>query len=166
MRWLAPWVVIGVLSGCVSVNAGQGGASPRVLFTSAMCGSRTHAPQVTWIDTPADLQRVLERFRQRQPSVTEPPPPDFTRRAAVLLEMGVQPSPGYGLTLQAGRWNISDDTLVLHVNWLTPSPGRVYPQVIVHPCLLIGVPRGGYRHIEVRDQHGALRMRGDTVDKQ
>lgn len=90
--------------------------------------------------------------------------PDFNRRAAVLLEMGKQPSPGYGLTLQPGAWRIADDTLILGVNWLTPLPGRVYPQVIAHPCLLVDVPRGGYRHIQVHDQHGAVRMRGDALE--
>ncbi len=166
MRLLLPWVLIGALSACApsAVTGDQGETSLDVIFSSAMCGTQTQAPRVTWIGTPTDLRRALEPFQTQQlPRVTlEPPSLDFTRRAAVLLEMGMQPSPGYGLTLLPGQWTVDDGTLVLHVNWLTPPPGRVFAQVITHPCLVVSVPRGGYRHIEVRDQHGIVRMRAGT----
>lgn len=159
MRRLAPWLVIGVLSGCASMTAAQGDGPPQVLFTSAMCDDRAQAPRLTWVGNAAGLRHLMGRLD------AQPPMTDFSRRAALLLEMGMQSSPGYGLTLQPGRWRISGDTLLLHVNWLTPLPGRVYPQVIAHPCLLISVPRGGYSHIEVRDQQGTLRMQGNVLDK-
>ena len=166
MRWLIPWVMIGALSGCAASTDGgdQTDASVQVVFSSAMCGTQIQAPQVTWIDTPVGLRRAFDRFHTQQmpPSSIEPPPLDFTRYAAVLLEMGVQPSAGYGLTLQARRWSVAGDTLILRVNWLAPPPGRVFAQVITHPCLLVSVPRGGYRHIEILDQHGTVRMRADT----
>ncbi len=154
-----------LLSSCVAATAsgGQGRLGVETMYSSAMCDAQIQVPQVTWIDTHAGLRQVFDRVqggRLHQGAAPAPPPLDFGLRAVVLLAMGMQPSAGYGLTLRPRQWSVTGDTLILRVDWLTPPPGRVFTQVVTHPCLLVNVPRDGYHRIEVLDQHGMVRMRG------
>lgn len=150
---------------CAALGAGRPSAEPaKVIFSAAMCGDTSRDPAVTWIGSASDLRAVYDRIQRHQVGGDshEPPPVDFSRRAVLWVQMGMQPSAGYGLSLQAPGARISAATLILHVKWLEPVPGRLYAQVITHPCLLVTVPRGSYHQVEVRDQHGTRRMRAEV----
>lgn len=157
--------LIALLSGCAAMATGaahhrEGG--PRLLYASSTCGVDS---RVTWIDSAAGLRAVYDRIHAQDAPRADrlPPPVAFPRRAVLWLEMGRQPSAGYGLTVRPHGMEIAGATLTLHVNWLEPLPGRVYAQVITRPCLLLSVPGGDYQRVRVRDQHGALRMETAVV---
>ncbi|MDH5394133.1 MAG: protease complex subunit PrcB family protein [Gammaproteobacteria bacterium] len=82
--------------------------------------------------------------------------PDWKRVQLLLINMGQQANMGYSLDYQAGA-NVEAQVLQVPIQWNIPQPGRMYAQMIVSPCLLLSVPRQGYRSIEVRDQTGQLR---------
>jgi len=146
---------------CMAASDGQSpAAAAQVIFSASMCGDTSRGPQVTWLDSAPALQAVYDRIHRHQVGGDDRPPAsvDFSSRAVLWVQMGMQPSAGYGLRLQDPGAGIGADTLTLHVSWLEPAPGRLYAQVVTHPCLLVTVPKAGYRRIQVRDQHGALRM--------
>lgn len=150
---------------CAALGAGRAPADlTRVIFNSGMCGDVSRDPAVIWIGSASDLGAAYERIQRRQVGGAGPGPPqvDFSTRAVLWVQMGMQPSAGYGLSLQEAGAEIGAGTLTLHLKWLEPAPGRLYAQVITHPCLLVTVPRGGYQRVEVRDQHGALRMQTEV----
>lgn len=150
---------------CGAGGGGRSGTAPaKVIYSAGMCDGASGGPAVTWIGSAPDLQSVYERIRHRQPGGKAQPPPavDFATRAVLWVRMGRQPSAGYGLSLQEPGTEIGDGTLILRVKWLEPAPDRVYAQVITSPCLLVSVPRGGYHRVEVRDEHGTVRMHTDV----
>lgn len=162
-------VLIAALAGCGCTpgGAGQnGGGGARVIFSSSMCGTSSRQPEIAWVGSASALAQVYEQIRRGTIGgrTQTPPPVDFARRAVLWLQMGMQPSAGYGLSLQDQGAAIAADTLTLHVKWLEPAPGRLYAQMVTHPCLLVSVPKGDYHLVEVRDQHGKLRLRTETAE--
>lgn len=61
---------------------------------------------------------------------------DFTSQSVVLVARGSQPNPGYSLSQTSSQARIEDGQLYLPVRYDSPDPGRMYPQVVVSPCLL------------------------------
>ena len=80
------------------------------------------------------------------------PAPDTT---LFVISRGDQPTPGYGFVLADFQSaEEAPETARLTVNWRTPPRDAILPQVITHPCVVVGLPRGSLRRIEVFDQHG------------
>jgi len=70
----------------------------------------------------------------------------------IAISRGRQPTPGYGFTLEdAQRRN---GTAVVSLGWRTPESGAVLPQVLTHPCLVVGLPRSGIERVEAVDSSG------------
>lgn len=152
--------------GACAATGSRGGAAAgvEVVFRAAMCGDTSREPAVTWIGTAPALRAVYKRIRRHQTGegAGASMPVDFSSRAVVWVQMGMQPSAGYGLSLQDPAAEIDAATLTLHVKWLEPSPDRVYAQVVTRPCLLVAVPRAGYDRVRVRDQKGTVRMEAEV----
>jgi hypothetical protein len=78
----------------------------------------------------------------------------------VAISRGQQPTPGYGLSLEAAHR--SDATALVEVRWRTPAPDAVLAQVVTHPCLVVALPDAGFERVEARtvdgDTLGTLRL--------
>ena len=72
----------------------------------------------------------------------------------VAISRGTQPTPGYGFSLAGARREYG--TAVVDVRWQTPEPGAMLPQVITHPCLVVGLPQDGLTRVTARDQSGKV----------
>ncbi|MFW6093332.1 MAG: protease complex subunit PrcB family protein [Pseudomonadota bacterium] len=72
----------------------------------------------------------------------------------LAVSRGRQPTPGYGFELEGARRR--DGTAVVAVRWRTPESGAVLPEVVTHPCLVVGVEPEGLQRIVVRDQTGDM----------
>lgn len=162
IRCLSCLLLAALVSGCQSLAVNPGQQTVQRLFSSNMCDVQTRSARVTWIDSNDQLQGVIERIRKKHliGAGDEVPHVDFTRRTALLVEMGRQPSAGYGLALQDPALSVDAGEVTLHVQWTTPRPDRMYAQVITSPCLLVTLPRGEYESVEVRDQDGRVRVKG------
>ncbi|MBX3706045.1 MAG: protease complex subunit PrcB family protein [Pseudomonadales bacterium] len=85
---------------------------------------------------------------------TEPTAPAAAANTLlVALSRGPQPTPGFGFTLRGvtARGTVA----LIETTWRTPPPDAILAQVMTHPCLVVGLPRGNLRRIEAFDQSGA-----------
>lgn len=73
-----------------------------------------------------------------------------------LIEMGQHHTGGYGIAISREA-RIRDDVLQIYATFFSPSARGVVTQVITSPCVLVRLPGGYYREVEVYDQDGALR---------
>lgn len=71
----------------------------------------------------------------------------------VAISRGQQPTPGYALSVADARRR--NGTAVIYVDWTTPPSGAVLPQVLTHPCLVVGMPQGDLTRVEAVDGAGA-----------
>jgi hypothetical protein len=95
-------------------------------------------------------------------------PPGLPESAAtlVVISRGDQPTPGYGFTLTDVQDNEPvQGTARVTVTWRTPPRDAILPQVVTHPCLVVALPTGTLRRIEVIDQHGAIVGSVDLPDR-
>lgn len=72
-----------------------------------------------------------------------------------LVDMGLQPSGGYGV-LVSRKAEIRGDLLTLKATLLQPEQGQPVSMALTNPCALIVLPPGEYTQVEVRDQDGKL----------
>lgn len=70
----------------------------------------------------------------------------------IAVSRGRQPTPGYGFTLEEARRR--NGTAMISLGWRTPESGAVLPQVLTHPCLVVGLPRSGIERVEAVDSSG------------
>jgi hypothetical protein len=75
----------------------------------------------------------------------------------VRVNMGQQPSGGYGLKLISEQLKISSDTARVSLEWLQPKPGSVQIQALTYPCLYLKIAKGNYSQLEITDQTGEVR---------
>ena len=86
-------------------------------------------------------------------TVLEQPPP---ARDLLLLAIsnGEQPTPGYQFSLADVYLN--RETAVIEIFWAEPEADAVLPQVMTHPCLVVGMEAGSYRRVRAVDHTGKL----------
>ena len=159
-------VVVAVLAFCCqckglknAVDTAMDDALPlETVYRDINCTPHPGAPQARWIDTPADLQRLWAAQRH-SPGQAQPPIPevDFSSQGLLLIHMGRRPSGGYAIALAEPVGRVTGDTLTVAVDWISPAADRATAQMITAPCLLLKLPRGRYRTIEVTDSHGRVR---------
>jgi hypothetical protein len=75
----------------------------------------------------------------------------------VRVNMGQQPSGGYGLRLISERLEISSDTAKIVLEWFQPKPGMIQTQALTYPCLHLKLAKGDYSRLEIVDQTGRIR---------
>jgi len=127
-----------------------------VLYRSKVCGS-INSNQ--WLTNPNDYQAVSLAISQQMTGDTAPrlPPVNFEKSRALLVSMGQQRTGGYAVNLAKQQLRIDNDAAIVEVQWLEPEPGMMLVQMLSNPCLLIEVPRGEYRKIQVLDQSKHVR---------
>ena len=72
----------------------------------------------------------------------------------VAISKGDQPTPGYEFALQDAH--LDGATAVISLEWKTPAPNAVLPQVITHPCIVVGLARERLSSVRVVDADGQL----------
>jgi hypothetical protein len=75
----------------------------------------------------------------------------------VRVDMGQQPSGGYGLKLLSDKLAVSGQTASFALQWVKPKPGMAQIQILTFPCLYLKIAKGDYIHLEVVDEEGTVR---------
>lgn len=81
---------------------------------------------------------------------------DWSERYLLKLNMGIKSNTGYFLKYQGGA-HIDNKVLIVPIKWKSPQPDGMYAQVMVNPCLILSIPRAGYKKIQVLDDAGITR---------
>ncbi len=76
----------------------------------------------------------------------------------VRVDMGQQPSGGYGLKLISDKLAIKDQTASFALQWAKPEAGSVQMQMLTYPCLYLKVAKGDYARLEVVDKEGTVKL--------
>lgn len=84
----------------------------------------------------------------------EAPRLDFGRQAGLLVADAERPTAGYALHPAERPLTVRGALATL--NLTTSVPEGPVAQVVTRPCLLLAVPLGDYRRIEVIDQSGTV----------
>lgn len=79
-----------------------------------------------------------------------------------LVEMGQRHTGGYGVAASREA-RLSGDVLRLYVTFFSPGPGAMTTQMITSPCVLVRLPDGAYRTVEIYDQSGRLRAASEPA---
>lgn len=91
---------------------------------------------------------------------------DFGQRLLIGVSMGLKPTPGYWVRLEASDVPVNDGTVSVPIEWRRPPADAIQPQVVSWPCLIVSLPRGGdYRAIRFVDRDGHVRARLETTDR-
>ncbi len=68
------------------------------------------------------------------------------------LSNGRQPTPGYYFKLLDAQ--ADGDTAELLVAWHTPPKDSVQPQMVTHPCMVVGLEKGNFARVRAIDEAG------------
>ncbi|MES9970634.1 MAG: protease complex subunit PrcB family protein [Candidatus Thiodiazotropha sp.] len=76
----------------------------------------------------------------------------------IRVNMGQQPSGGYGLRLLSEQLDITANTATVTLEWLQPKPGSVQMQALTYPCIYLKLAKSDYSQLEIADQEGEIRF--------
>lgn len=75
--------------------------------------------------------------------------------AYVLVEMGVRLTAGYGVAVSR-QASVSGGIVHLSATLFAPEPGQMTAQMVTSPCVLVALPAGNYRGVQLRDPAGSV----------
>jgi hypothetical protein len=148
MRASALWLAL-PLAGCAVAPAGTP-IEVREAARSLYCNTPGNAVQVTLLP---DAQAV--RDWQAGRGVALAAADALARAPYALVEMGLRPTGGYGVTV-APAATLRDGRVVLQAAFSAPAPGSLRTQALSSPCVLVQLPPGPHAGVEVRDTSGAV----------
>ena len=124
---------------------------------SATCGNIVES---LWLP---DQQKYESTFQAMftglmSDSRPQPAPVNFDSHAMLLVSMGQQRTGGYSVKLAAAKMGVANDRAKIQVQWTVKKPDMMAIQMLTNPCLLLEVPRGNYKFIDVVDQSGVTRQ--------
>jgi hypothetical protein len=148
---LATLAAVLSLAGC----AGDPAISATTVLNYQQCQGLN--PGLTRVDYSAVAGiRGSTLLQMTKPEAPSPAPPADDDLLLVAISRGEQPTPGYALSLEGAERR--DGTVVVSVHWKTPESGAVLPQMLTHPCLVVGLvlgqPDPGLTRVEAVDQSG------------
>jgi hypothetical protein len=149
---LAAGAVLCALCGCSVLP--RWGAEPLQVFqlrSAQNCDSAGPEPRVSLFTTRAAVRSWQDWHKIDLVGVD--PLPDAG--AYALVEMGIHTSTGYGLAVSR-QASVSGGVVQLQVTLFSPAYGEVTPPKVNSPCVLVALPPGRYRGVEVRDPAGTL----------
>ena len=73
-----------------------------------------------------------------------------------LVQMGLRHTGGNGIAVSSDATR-DGDTLNLYATFFSPRQGAITTQMLTSPCVLVQLPPGSYRTVDVYDQRGKLR---------
>lgn len=164
MKWLRAFCALTAagLVGCAGPAPSATTVPVEPLYRSAHCGAPDTEPMATFLTDSESFARAYATIQRLAVNGgAKPPAVDFTRNAALLVSMGTMPTSGYSVSLADKPARITGDALEITLNWQSPPRGAVVAQMLTSPCLVLRIPREGYREIRVLDHAGAIRARAD-----
>lgn len=129
----------------------------QVLHTAQSCG--TEQASVRSVANEAALAKLLNDGSMLG-APSEAVAVDFTRSLVLQVSMGQQATAGAQLAVTATRADAVAQRLVVDMRWSPPDPQRMNATVITRPCVVLSVPRGDYRSVQVLDLQGQERASG------
>jgi len=116
-------------------------------------------PGARLLDEASPLSPETAPGLEPPPASGRTPPSAFDHEGFWLLrvDMGCQPSGGYGLRLLSDRLELAGEKARLALAWEKPDPDRMQIQMITCPCRYLRIPKGEYRRLEIVDQEGKVR---------
>lgn len=84
---------------------------------------------------------------------------DFGSKGLLLISMGEMPTGGYSLSLRPKESELKDGVARIAVKWNKPERGRMVVQMLTRPCLLIQLPKGRFKQIDIIDEKNSRRAR-------
>lgn len=75
----------------------------------------------------------------------------------IRVDMGQQPSGGYGLKLLSEKLAVNNQTATFALEWGKPKPGMAQVQMLTFPCLYLKIAKGDYNRLEVVDEEGVVK---------
>lgn len=153
------WVVCLCL-GMIGCQTG-GGPAPaivplpvKVLSSSLHCRPASGSWTVTLVDSPAMLELMASKIDAHLigTSSKKLPPVNLEDGYVIAVEMGRQPTAGFGIDPKKVSATVTDRTVILRISWHGPAVDVLVPQVVTSPCLFVFLARGSYDQILVKDQ--------------
>lgn len=128
--------------------------SVKVISSSLHCRPASKNWTVTLIDSQAMHElmaskidaHLVESFSEKVSPV------DFDDFYVIAIEMGRQPTAGFGIDPKKVSASLEDRAAILRISWYRPSPDSQVAQMLTSPCLLVLLARGAYDRIIVEDQ--------------
>lgn len=93
----------------------------------------------------------------------EPPRPDFNNDIVVFFSYGRQKSTGYSIEI-TGVFARSS-TVVIKTILQTPPEESFQAQKLTHPYMLISIPLGSYKNIQLKDKTGTVLVSADAPER-
>lgn len=152
LGWAACAMAGVALGACQAQGPSSAPATPlayEVIHASATCG--TEDTSVRRIADEGRLKHMLDGSRMLGGSAPSPRP-DFERSLVLRVSMGQQPTAGGQLAVTGARTEGSRERLVIETTWQRPDPQRMNAAVVTRPCVIVSVPSGPYRSVQVVDQ--------------
>jgi hypothetical protein len=148
-----------MVSGCNTLAS----SSVSVLDQGHVCGANQAAGVALVSDAdskPAESARIGADISKKSADASL----DREHFWIVRVNMGQQPSGGYGLRLMSESLEISSDTARVSLAWLEPKSGTAQIQMLTYPCLHLRIAKGDYTRLEIVDQQGVVRHELNLVD--
>ncbi len=151
LKWLGLGSLCLVMSACNTVSN-----SVTVLKDSAVC-SQNESAGIHLVKGPSIQNNgggMVLSNQSLDPKEEEKEGDSFW---LVRVDMGGQPSGGYGLKLLSERLVIDGQTARFALKWAALEADSVQIQMLTYPCLYLKVAKGDYTRLEVVDEEGAVK---------
>ena len=149
MRTISLLAVAALAAMSVGCTTGEPLAATEVLNHRSCKGITAGITAVSYDDV-ANLRGSRLIGQTTEPTQSEVP----ADLILVAISKGDQPTPGYEFTLQGAR--LDGASAVISLAWKTPAPDAVLPQVITHPCIVVGLARETLSSVRAVDADGQL----------
>jgi hypothetical protein len=165
--WLFILPSILLLSGCAGASGNAtvvNKVEAETIFSSSNCDGIDQTTSAIWINNEKEFASVVSKINRLKIGGNAAPPPavDFEHDGVLLVHMGRKPTSGYGIEIASKQIEIQDQIAMMRVRWIEPAKGRILPQMITNPCVMIRMTKGSYTGIRVVDQNGIVRAETKT----
>lgn len=160
MKQAAAWSMLAVAcaTGCASGTPSTQPVTVKALYRSTQCGADHPEARAIFLADETAFGRAIDKLRRARGSAgIKTPPVDFSQQSALLVQTGQKPTAGYGLWPEQPVARLRGDVLEVVLDWQSPPPGAMVAQMLTSPCMLIAIPRTGYKTIRVLDAAGQVR---------
>ena len=128
-----------------------------VHYQSATCGSIVESH---WLSSQQQYESIFQAMYEGliADSMPQPVQINFDRQSVLLISMGQQRTGGYSVKLASAKMEVANERAKIQVQWNVKKPGMIAIQMLTNPCLLLEIPGGNYKFIDVVDQSGVTRQ--------
>jgi hypothetical protein len=122
------------------------------LYAEADCGRDEERAGVRWVEDTPELRRRFERAQAEEGATPTPAP--AAGSLLVLVETGRKPTGGYSISLADPMLRVEKGLARMRVAVREPEPGDEAISWPSSPCLVVALPRGEFKTLEVVDAAG------------